>query len=77
MAFCMLHAEIINTGAEKSYGFVCAGPGFTMTQGLKSKVAILTGAARGIGRAIALRLAKDGAAVIVNYSGIPAVYNCP
>src|ERR1022692_1853598 len=27
MAFCMLHAEIINTGAEKSYGFVCAGPG--------------------------------------------------
>jgi 3-oxoacyl-[acyl-carrier protein] reductase len=40
-----------------------------MTQGLKSKVAIVTGAARGIGRAIALRLAKDGAAVVVNYSG--------
>jgi len=40
-----------------------------MTQGLNSKVAIVTGAARGIGRAIALRLAKDGAAIIVNYSG--------
>ena len=33
------------------------------------KVAILTGASRGIGRAIALRLAKSGFAVIVNYAG--------
>ena len=40
-----------------------------MSQGLKGKVAIVTGSARGIGRAIALRLAKDGAAVVVNYSG--------
>lgn len=36
---------------------------------LDNQVAIVTGASRGLGRAIALSLAKEGAAVIVNYNG--------
>jgi len=34
---------------------------------LNGKVAVITGAGRGIGRAIAVRLAKDGYSVVINY----------
>mgnify|MGYP002727721487 FL=1 len=36
---------------------------------LKNKIALITGAGRGIGRTIAIALAKEGAEVVINYNG--------
>ncbi|WP_446898105.1 3-oxoacyl-[acyl-carrier-protein] reductase [Clostridium sp. LBM24168] len=36
-------------------------------KGIKGKVAVVTGASRGIGKAIALKLAEEGADIVLNY----------
>jgi 3-oxoacyl-[acyl-carrier protein] reductase len=40
-----------------------------MSFSLEGKTALVTGSSRGIGRAIAARLAANGAAVVINYAG--------
>jgi glucose 1-dehydrogenase len=42
---------------------------------LQNKVAIVTGAATGIGKAIATAMANEGAAVVIDYVGDPAIAN--
>jgi 3-oxoacyl-[acyl-carrier protein] reductase len=46
-----------------------------MKMKLEGKVAIVTGASRGIGREIALQFAKEGADVVVNFAGSEAKAN--
>jgi 3-oxoacyl-[acyl-carrier protein] reductase len=43
-----------------------------MSKSLENKLALVTGSSRGIGAAIAIRLAAEGASVIVNYAASPA-----
>lgn len=40
-----------------------------MFRRLEGKIALVTGGAKGIGRAIAMRLASEGAYVVINYNG--------
>jgi 3-oxoacyl-[acyl-carrier protein] reductase len=61
--------QLILTGVGKVKLLVAAEPDEKMAADVHSRVAIVTGGAGGIGKAICQRLATDGFNVVVNYRG--------
>src|ERR1700747_2086145 len=60
----LVRQERVTAGKERNFG----KGDLTMTNTL-TRTAIIPGASGGIGRAVALRLARDGFAIVVNYAG--------
>lgn len=63
------NSQVVLTGQGKVKLLTTSAPVKEPQPAPKTKVAIVTGGAGGIGKAICLRLAKDGYCVVVNYLG--------
>ena len=63
------NSQVVLTGQGKVKLLTTSAPAKEPQPTPKTKVAIVTGGAGGIGKAICLRLAKDGYCVVVNYLG--------
>jgi 3-oxoacyl-[acyl-carrier protein] reductase len=61
--------QLVLTGQGKVKVLVAAKPEAAPLSDERARVAIVTGGAGGIGKAICLRLAQDGFSVVVNYRG--------
>jgi 3-oxoacyl-[acyl-carrier protein] reductase len=72
LLFSTLSSSELKHPTQKSQFNTTQNPTMSSTKPLSGKVAIVTGGSRGIGRAICLKLANDGAKVVVNYSSSPA-----
>jgi 3-oxoacyl-[acyl-carrier protein] reductase len=63
------NSQVVLTGQGKVKLLTTTAPAETAETKQRPKVAIVTGGAGGIGKAICMRLAKDGHHVVVNYRG--------
>lgn len=65
--YVLIHTKFNSTGSA-AFSIMSSQPVIIPTASLHGKVALITGASRGIGRGCALELARRGCKVVINYA---------